>query len=353
MPKIKETISTLNTDIICLQEAHLPSFQQDIGDYFDQHGNYDTILNDSRNKKNKPNKKGFVMTMTTPILFKRDKFKLISTDFRTKATVALLQFIDPENKQDIDIKKTNNDQIENESQPKNKKKKNKKPKLILDNNQQFIWICNVHLEGDPAKPDVRFNQIKKILNSITNKTKESKLDINKVHVIFTGDFNAGKGEVIDTLLLNGYLKWDYRQSGYPEIEIVKSKNKMHYKHEFKFKSAYDNIQDKQKREEILTFYARDSFHCIDHVYYTANNSKCIACMETVPQWLAQNDKLQCPNHKLVSDHLPIASLFEINDGTESEVVINEIKHQNTSKIQRGMLVLLLSIIIGIYFQYFS
>jgi len=180
---------------------------------------------------------------------------------------------------------------------------------LLDANKCFVWIINVHLEGNPSRPDTRYNQIKNILNRLTNKTNECKLDINKVHAIFAGDFNAAKGEVVDELLLNGSLKWDYRQNGYDDVEIVKSKNKTDYTHKWKFGSSYNNVVD----TEIFTFYARDSFACIDHIYFTSNTMECMLCTETLPLWLSENKKLQCPNNKIVSDHLPIASMFKLKD----------------------------------------
>jgi len=275
------------------------------------------------------------MTMTTPILFKRDKFKLICSDFRSKATLTLLQFIsnhnhninnnDPqtttEESKQSNTEHTASDNNEEQKEqnmhpPENKQKKKKKKqqqqKVVLDANESYIWVCNVHLEGDPKRPDTRFSQIKNILNRISNKSNEYKLDVSKVHVVITGDFNAGKGEVVDELLLSGALKWDYRQRGYPDVDVVQSKNKTDYSHPWKFGSAYDHIEDEAKRKQILTFYARDSFACIDHVYFTRNTAQCLFCTETVPPWLAQNEKLQCPNEKLVSDHLPIASFFQFN-----------------------------------------
>eukprot|EP01083_Nonionella_stella_P179597 638055_1 len=224
LPKLQETMTSLNTDIICLQEAHLPSFNQDFGDYLLKNGNYRIILNDVRAKK-----KGF--TMTTPILFKQHKFKSIYQDFRSKATVALLQF--------IDAQQTNTKQkCDSKPNTATNKKKKKQNKVILDATKSYVWIANVHLEGNPSRPDVRYNQIKRILDRITNKTKEYKLNINNVFAVFTGDFNAGQGEVVDELLLKGGLKFDYRQKGYNEVDIVKSNNETDYKHEWKFNNAY-------------------------------------------------------------------------------------------------------------------
>merc|ERR1712129_592613 len=120
---------------------------------------------------------------------------------------------------------------------------------------------------------------------------------------------AQKGEVIDDLLLNGRLYSGYRQNGYENVEIIK--NGCEYRHDWPCESAYDNVLDIEKRKHILTFYARNSYACIDHVYFTNNNLKCLCCTETLPLWLAEDDKLQCPNDRLVSDHLPIASMFEV------------------------------------------
>ena len=77
-----------------------------------------------------------------------------------------------------------------------------------------------------------------------------------------------------------------------------------------FGNAYNMINDEGKKREIKTFYARNSYSCIDHIYYTNTMVKCVSCMETVPEWLKEDESLECPNDKLVSDHLPIAALFE-------------------------------------------
>ena len=146
----------------------MPSFEEDIGSYFAHHqnGNYRTILNDSmaKQKKSKNNKRAFKKTMTTPILFKADKFKLIYTDFRSKATIALLQFIDEANEEKL-----------NESDEKCS---------VPDADGSFLWIANVHLEGNPQKVDVRFCQMKNVLNKMAHKSNDGKLDLSKVSAYF-------------------------------------------------------------------------------------------------------------------------------------------------------------------------
>lgn len=61
----------------------------------------------------------------------------------------------------------------------------------------FIFIVNVHLEGEPKKWAVRFKQIKSILSRITFRCTELGLDALTIPVVICGDFNDSMHSAIN------------------------------------------------------------------------------------------------------------------------------------------------------------
>ena len=307
--RIIECLRAYDSDIVCLQEAHLPSFELDFRSDLIEPGGYKCIINDLKTKKKKRDK----FTMTTPILFKSRKFKCVYFEFRSRASIVLLQ-----------------SQLHSQS-------------------QQYVFVCNVHLDGDPRTPQTRFNQIKSILKRVQLRIEALKLNSN-VPIMICGDFNSSKEEVVDHMLLNGGIKKTYVERVYidgemRDIPITPSSD---YSHLFSFVDAYDSAfesikasdvseikkeeeeeeeeeeESKEKTNETkqtitnrnrmkeFTFVARNVKAIVDYIYFTSPCLKCVNVCETIPKSLRTHDSQikQLPNEIIVSDHCIIGALFE-------------------------------------------
>ena len=298
------------------------------------------------------------MEMTTAILWDKRKFNCKHHDFRSKTTILLLEHTNPNGntapktkRQKKTPKPSNAAQIykaevgENATKKwRNLSKEEQEPyiekaralkqewkrqnahvytaKVPLYANHEYIWIINVHLEAHGVdidkklnKSEMRLGQIKHAIERITNFTEqECQYKMKDIHCIICGDFNAMRGSEVDELLLNGA-------------------------HKLKLKNAIDNILDDGKRSQMITHWRTG--RCIDHIYYSQNNLKCVVLMETVPDFLKTDNggivDMEYPNKEIVSDHLPIAAMFEMvksneskqNDVNDGELDLNTNKRKRT------------------------
>eukprot|EP01083_Nonionella_stella_P073688 199489_1 len=331
LSKIKETILSIGSDIVCLQECHSPSFMDDFAVFFQTNG-YEFKLNA---KEPDSNDNAKYSEMATAILWKDNKFRYKYHDFRSKATILLLEIIssNDENKSNTEETKP---QTNRKTKPPNAlqiylSEKNDKSwhSLPLEEKQTYIerarglskewklttqkqreertkamqsyvFITNVHLEAhgrnvmkekQANKKEMRFNQIKHSIERITNYTKNQLRvqALESIQCVFCGDFNAERGSEVDRMLTT-------KSNGNALI------------HELDLKNAYlGNIKDSEKKKCIVSHWI--SNRLIDHFYYTFNNLKCVRCIDTVHDGVVKGMKY--PNKDIVSDHLPIAAMFEM------------------------------------------
>eukprot|EP01084_Bolivina_argentea_P150629 263033_1 len=135
-PKIKEIILNYCTDIICLQECDPFSFHHEFGDIYKQMHNYSFIIDkkDTKKQKYQNDKHAASLIIKPATLYKANKLKLIYNEFRSRGIVSLFQLLNPDE----------SDESKQEDR----------------NTCSYVFIVNVHLEGEPKKWAVRFKQKK-------------------------------------------------------------------------------------------------------------------------------------------------------------------------------------------------
>ncbi|ETO31862.1 hypothetical protein RFI_05256 [Reticulomyxa filosa] len=138
------------------------------------------------------------------------------------------------------------------------------------------------------------------------------LDSHSVPVIICGDMNSGKGEVVDQMLLEGKLSKDYRDKRWPDVTLSAKEQKSDYLHEYLFRDSYEQLPlDLQLSYPNITFAAGGGISVVDFLYYTYNNCQLIGVQNTLPEFMQYNiQELLLPNENWVSDHLPIAAVYQ-------------------------------------------
>ncbi|ETO05348.1 hypothetical protein RFI_32052 [Reticulomyxa filosa] len=125
--------------------------------------------------------------------------------------------------------------------------------------------------------------------------------------------NSGKGGVVDQMLLEGKLSKDYRDKRWPNVALSAKEQKSDYSHEYLFRDSYEQLPlDLQLLYPNITFAADGGVSIVDFLYYTYNNCQLIAVQNTLPEFMQYNmQELLLPNENWVSDHLPIAAVYQL------------------------------------------
>eukprot|EP01084_Bolivina_argentea_P145090 254407_1 len=197
LPRIRDTISSTNADLICLQEVDVePSaFQSDFGDYCKQKLSYDYALSPYIQPKQK--KRAHDGHLGNAVLFHPHRFQLIHKEFLKK------------NPREMFLLFTDKIDLQNCAQCSHSS--------VCCIYHSF-FVINVHLSGHPVKWRNRLNAMQRILNKLKqfgHKYKNLKIekktlkmntnihgDCANMRIIICGDFNAPKTGNVDKLLMS-------------------------------------------------------------------------------------------------------------------------------------------------------
>ncbi|ETO10795.1 hypothetical protein RFI_26582 [Reticulomyxa filosa] len=304
LPRLRQKMSDINADILCLQEIDKSTFKEDFGDYLKKTGNYEWNVN--LTKKNK-------IMMSNAIAWKKNKFKLIWHEWRSRTMMMLFQHLSEKTKRecpqqmktdnnDLGANQENSEAKKNKDEKKTKKnQKNAKESLQLSEKYEYLLVCNCHLEGKPSKHDIRFSQMKSLLQRLDLLFHEQNFPKEKIPVIICGDFNSTCDEVVVQMLLNRKVD--------PNHSALLESDDRNFVHLYYFREGYDEVFKKNRH---ITFAANGILSSIDFIFYTDNNLLLCGVKKTLPDNIrpTRDNLLLLPNARFPSDHLPIAALFQ-------------------------------------------
>jgi mRNA deadenylase 3'-5' endonuclease subunit Ccr4 len=344
LPLIRERLKTLSPDVICLQEVMIEHCDADYRGFFDDLG-YDMIM-----QHNKKMAKGHSTGNAT--LYKRSKFeKCEIEEHRSRALIVGLVLrsavegeesgIVIESSADsaashstsstISSPNSNNASVDSSSsssvlststtvpaseekkapqsgqrQPKKKKKKKEPQFKMWPAETHIVWVCNVHLQGDPYASDLRFNQINSSLKELRKLQSRHHPKVQQKHSLthICGDFNAGADSAVYKALERGSLDKDY-------CEIVGMRTlrplKKAFSHEYGFSSANHECLG----YEPTTFAVRNmKYDCLDFLFFNGTRLHVLAALEPLTE---QEAMLGIPSPAYPSDHAAIAALFRVGE----------------------------------------
>eukprot|EP01124_Arcella_intermedia_P032391 TRINITY_DN7545_c0_g1_i1.p1 TRINITY_DN7545_c0_g1~~TRINITY_DN7545_c0_g1_i1.p1 ORF type:complete len:315 (-),score=67.35 TRINITY_DN7545_c0_g1_i1:22-966(-) len=258
-----ELLKSLKTDLICLQEAEMNTFEEDFG--FAQELGYEVVKPKGTKKQEDPQH-----GHTKPSIFYNPaRMKLVWHNPRSRMVLAAFEFLET-------------------------------PRLV--------FVMNVHLQGG-RQEDQRLYQIKSGFKELEKFLAKEHLAKEGVHLVLCGDFNATLEHLVHQFLRDGAMAEGERS------KVLGAKaHEFDFRHTYKLSDAYGALPERPYT--IKWGVHRDAqFHAIDFIYYSSNTLKLRLLRDTVPKELKdaliQTEGL--PSQRHPSDHLPIAAQFIFNE----------------------------------------
>ena len=330
--KIQECIVNYNADVVCLQEVTVEYYHEWFEQWFLDRGfeSATQCLYDKSSKLMQDRR------MINAIFWRRSKFSLLMSEFRSRIVFVGLKWRDEEeqnakkreeeeDKCRVLVKNSEEDPQEDHKASETERKyvhitRNSLVVENVDAETQILWIANTHLEGSPELPNLRFKQLKSFFSRLhlaqatvrSNKTskaswaeQKSEMDNERDAVIVCGDFNDCADSSAHRLMTTGSIV-----AGSTDIvngqEIVVSKED--YSCNMHFKSAYVTVSG---AEPPFTYYRKHHIaSTVDYIFYTPQ--LLLPCSVLLPsrQQYQSIQKQGLLSQDYVSDHLPVAAIFE-------------------------------------------
>jgi len=250
-PRLQEEILSFDADIVCLQEVDIDLFE-DFKQVFEAKGYIALLQQDSKRAK--------TQKTANATLFKKD-YSLQWSDHRSRALITGLKGAQ---------------------------------------HGQVVIIANMHLEGNPRKPEQRFFQIRSLLKQIKTWCTNQKQAIATTNVVICGDFNEDNTGSVSQLLSNGKLDKEFID---PLTKIKIATNNLQT--EFKLQSAYlgQNV-------EPTFLHPCMTKAAIDFIYFSVPSISCVGVMKVIPEnEIKEILNGGLPNKDHSSDHLPVGALL--------------------------------------------
>jgi len=253
----KSLFASLATDIICLQEAEVSSFEEDFG--FTKQLGYSAIAPVAKQGEHEHTKPS--------ILFKKDRFILRWQNSRSRTLIAQFE-----------------DQV----------------------TSKLFYLINCHLQGGKGQEDQRCFQARSALQQVILHLKKNNKNASEKDVVcfLSGDFNEPLGFPLHTLIKEGRVTNE-------EIATYFHGKSLAFTHNFGFQDSFGSLPE---RPFTFKWGVKDDavFQAIDFIYFS--DSKVDVVNLRLPlnedQEQPMRETLGIPNSWHPSDHLPSAALFK-------------------------------------------
>lgn len=249
----------LSGDVICLQEVEQKSYEEDLLPFFNRLGYKGTMQR---------------KWIGNAVFYRENMFQLHSIVERSRTIIVTLL------------------------------NKGKAGQRSSTEEESLLTVANVHLEGDPYRPQEKFFQIRSLFKYLQrNIEKTGEKSVMDQHVVICGDFNCSDDCGIYKLLTTGKLTQEDKDpvtnTPYTQQEFT---------HPYHMKSAY---KQKTGSEPEFTFYvATMKAEPLDFMFYSFNNIKVLEVEDPTAD-KEQYLSTYLPNAHHPSDHLPLAVVMEL------------------------------------------
>mmetsp|Transcript_17965 Transcript_17965/g.26919 ORF Transcript_17965/g.26919 Transcript_17965/m.26919 type:complete len:510 (+) Transcript_17965:51-1580(+) len=349
---LQDTLATLNTDIVCLQEADEDTFESDFAVYMEQLG-YDMVPPSSKNKRDRDH------GHTKPsIFFKKDKFMLHWHNPRSRTTLIALEIKSSSTKnRSIFFRESSGTQKSNvksisESRPPwsltGDLKTSQSPSNLsvyassvneegveiveaslgkdigvedishrIPESQygQMVYVANCHLQcggsaGGVNVHHTRTLQMRSALRRMRWHMIRHNIDLHDVALFVCGDFNCPPTDPVCQLLTRGYNTPE-------EVDNYFKGNDLAFETEIKLKDSHKFLRD-SKRKGFPTFVRqhRNTNSSIgltmDYIFYTNDTMRLEAIRDPFgknSQRVGKRPNELLPNEWHPSDHFPLVAKF--------------------------------------------
>ena len=254
-PLLHQHFTSINSDVICLQEVQRTQYETDFLAFFRTLG-YEGMLQDTTND------------VAVATFYKTSKFTLNWNECRSRVMLTSLC-----------MKVTEGEQEEQTSF------------------SVSVIVCNVHLHSNPNEKATRFTQIKSMLKRCEARLARSTMA--EAPIVVCGDFNSSIEEGASRTLMDGELTPEFREEG---VQTTKE----HFKHPFRF---FDVHAKAEKRHP--TFVVTDATYTIDQMFATVDLFDTVGLLSIKQKEMAEIMETKLPNHFHASDHLPVGCVLEL------------------------------------------
>lgn len=169
-----------------------------------------------------------------------------------------------------------------------------------------ITIANTHLHWDPAFNDVKTLQVGILLEELQTILKKfhhtsSNEEVKNSSLIICGDFNSVKDSAVYQLFATGAVSKHSELDGRDYGKFTDEG----FRHNFKLKSAYDNIGELPFTNLSPTF-----TEVIDYIWYSTSTFQVKGLLGKVDEEYASHC-IGFPDAHFPSDHIPLVTKFQI------------------------------------------
>jgi len=251
--KLKEQLSTLHADVVCLQEVEIERWGE-WREFMDNEGYTGVMLNRQRSSGKNRRHQG----ITNAIFFRSRRFTLCWEQHCSRALGIALKWYSHAGR------------------------------------EHKVYIVNVHLEGHPYKPAERVHQVHTIIKSLE---KENAGCAEEPDIVFCGDFNSTRWNAPWHYLYCGKLEGGYTEPFYPDKEVVKET----IVHSFVLRDVY------KAADVIPEFTARAPRRRTEADFiFASRHLKVAGVLRALDSRLVPYvDRTLLPNRLYPSDHLPV------------------------------------------------
>jgi len=264
----QELLSSLRTDIICLQEAEIASFEEDFS--FMEHLGYTSVKPQAKNTKKIED--STIHGHTKPsIFFKTNRFILKWHNPRSRIVLALFEVIET---------------------------------------GRLFYIINCHLQGGNQEESQRLCQLRSAFKELQKHRDSLKITKEQLTIILCGDFNATPNHCIHAVIQKGSLSSEEKAKFFTDDPKAE---KAVFNHHFKLCDSYSVLSDAERPYTFKWGVKDDAlFHILDFIYYSQETLEVQALRNPLldSERILLKDKLGLPNSSNASDHLPLAALFK-------------------------------------------
>jgi mRNA deadenylase 3'-5' endonuclease subunit Ccr4 len=293
---LREQFSQFNADIFCLQEVSLPNWEEDFGKFFSELG-YCSLVQDDKNRSD-------THTTGNAIVYRQAAFSPSVVESRSRAIIAGLRRLEV---RPLSGASQHDFRDDLKSIAKNDLKKGDAKALKrVDFPGSLLWVCNVHLQGDPSAGETRLLQVRSALKRLRA------LQLRSEHVpgspaaptIICGDFNSGAGSAVHELLSTGVLPANFVEPGQMRPFAAKAVTNL----EGRYISAY--ACSSLPFTFSVAGFLRD---ILDFVFYSERGLWLRGLLQPFPTSDTENVVAGLPRRGYPSDHLPVGAVFEFAD----------------------------------------
>lgn len=162
-------------------------------------------------------------------------------------------------------------------------------------------MANVHLEGNPLRPQDRISQIRNVLAVINKMKGDLDVDGQFSSVAVAGDFNSERDSTVYRLLTAGRLEAGATEPIMPGIPVTEKT----IAHPFKFKDVYAEA----KASQAFTRKVPGMTQTIDYILVSDDLVVRAVNKTMTAKERSHAQKHYLPNRHQPSDHVPLGVLL--------------------------------------------